>query len=54
MLLGPIKAVTYLLMYGCTGAALGWAWAAQWPWTASIAMVIHLYLDCKTWDITTA
>ena len=39
VLLGPIKAVTYLLMYGCTGAGFGWAWAASWPWTASIAMV---------------
>ena len=36
MLLGPLRAVTYVLMHGMTAAALGTMWVWRWPWAASV------------------
>jgi hypothetical protein len=36
VLLGPLRAVTYVLMHGLTSAALGTMWVWRWPWAASI------------------
>lgn len=39
MLLGPVKAASYVLMHGLAGAGLGIAWAGRWPWGLSVAAV---------------
>lgn len=36
MLLGPLRAVTYVLMHGLTAAALATMWVWRWPWAASV------------------
>lgn len=36
VLLGPLRAITYVLMHGGLAAALGSMWVWQWPWAASI------------------
>ncbi|KIZ00682.1 hypothetical protein MNEG_7281 [Monoraphidium neglectum] len=36
VLLGPLRAVTYVLMHGMTAAALGTLWVWRWPWAASV------------------
>lgn len=38
VLLGPLRAVTYVLMHGMTAAALGSMWVWKWPWLASVAV----------------
>lgn len=35
-MLGPLRAITYVLMHGGLAAALGTMWVWQWPWAASI------------------
>lgn len=34
--MGPVRAVTYLLVYGVLSLALGASWAAALPWGLSI------------------
>ncbi|WIA23483.1 hypothetical protein OEZ85_000228 [Tetradesmus obliquus] len=36
VLLGPLRAITYVLMHGMLAAALGSMWVWQWPWSISI------------------
>jgi hypothetical protein len=36
VLLGPLRAITYVLMHGMLAAALGSMWVWQWPWGLSI------------------
>eukprot|EP00879_Flechtneria_rotunda_P012359 GHRR01012906.1.p1 GENE.GHRR01012906.1~~GHRR01012906.1.p1 ORF type:complete len:280 (+),score=115.70 GHRR01012906.1:215-1054(+) len=36
VLLGPLRAITYVLMHGMLAAALGSMWVWQWPWLISI------------------
>lgn len=36
VLLGPLRAVTYVLMHGMTAAALGTMWVWRWPWAVSV------------------
>ncbi|GBF93592.1 hypothetical protein Rsub_06312 [Raphidocelis subcapitata] len=36
VLLGPLRAVTYILMHGLTAAALGTMWVWRWPWAVSV------------------
>jgi hypothetical protein len=36
VLLGPLRAVTYVLLHGGLAAALGSMWAAGWSWSASV------------------
>ena len=38
VLMGPVKAVTYLLMYGVLSLTLGGCWAARLPWALSIPL----------------
>lgn len=33
---GPLRASSFLLLHGSLGASLGLAWAAKWPWAASV------------------
>jgi hypothetical protein len=36
VLLGPLRAITYVLMHGMTAAALGTMWVWRWPWAVSV------------------
>jgi hypothetical protein len=36
--MGPIKALTYLLIYGVLSLALGACWAVRLPWAVSIPL----------------
>eukprot|EP00775_Hariotina_reticulata_P001317 gene1317-1661_t len=36
VLLGPLRAITYVLMHGMLAAALGTMWVWQLPWSGSI------------------
>lgn len=36
VLLGPLRAITYVLMHGTLAAALGSMWVWSWSWSASI------------------
>jgi hypothetical protein len=36
VLLGPLRAMTYVLMHGVLAASLGSMWVWHWPWQASI------------------
>jgi uncharacterized protein YybS (DUF2232 family) len=38
MLMGPVRAVTYLLVYGLLSLTLGACWAARLPWVLSIPL----------------
>jgi hypothetical protein len=36
VLLGPLRAITYVLMHGVLAASLGSMWVWKWPWAISI------------------
>ncbi|KAL4425847.1 hypothetical protein ABPG75_009863 [Micractinium tetrahymenae] len=38
ILMGPVRAVTYLMVYGVLSLALGIAWAWRLPWTLSVPL----------------
>ncbi|KAL4445767.1 hypothetical protein ABPG77_008966 [Micractinium sp. CCAP 211/92] len=38
ILMGPVRAVTYLLVYGVLSLALGIAWAWRLPWAVSVPL----------------
>lgn len=38
VLMGPVRAATYLLVYGVLSLALGLSWAARLPWAASVPL----------------
>ena len=38
VLLGPVKAITYVFTHGVTAATLGLTWSRQWGWAAGIGL----------------
>lgn len=38
VLLGPVRAITYLLVYGVLSLSLGVAWAWRLPWAVSVPL----------------
>ena len=54
--MGPVRAVTYLLIYGLLSLALGCGWAWRLPWGATVPLAAAvriggymLYIQLSSW-----